>query len=302
MNSNQHSRYVLIQRFSLLLLLVLLITGCERDVEIDLPIDQNMLVIEGQIEAGKAPKVLVSRNRGFFDTFPANLEDFIEKFIVQDAVVTVNDGTKTVNLQFVFDPMNYPYVYYTSNELTGEVGKTYKLHVAAEGKEVSATTIIPPPVALDSIFFRLNVFDKEEDSLGFVFARLTDPDTLGNAYKLYSKRNSEKEYFPVEAASFNDEYINGLTIEFFNQRSTQPFGQKDTFIKEDFFYTLGDTIYIKFCSMGWKEVDFFRTFDIARNSNGNPFAAPTLIKSNIIGGLGVWCGLGASYDTLITSK
>jgi hypothetical protein len=278
--------------------LMVFLGSCERDIEIDLPIDQNLLVVEGQVEAGKAPRVLVSRNRGFFEAFPGNLNDFVEQFIVQDAQVTVNDGSKTVLLKFTFDPFNYPYAYYTSNELTGEAGKTYTLNVTSGGKTLSAITTIPQPVALDSIYFKLNIFDKDEDSLGFVFARLTDPPALGNAYRVYSKRNSEPEYFPVENSAFNDEFINGLSFEFFNQQSEKPFSQ-DTFIRERFFYERGDTAYIKFCSLGWKEVEFFRTFEAAKGSNGNPFSAPTLIKSNVSGGLGVWYGLAASYDTLI---
>jgi hypothetical protein len=276
----------------------LLLISCERDIDIDLPIDQNLIVIEGHIENGSAPRVLVTRNRGFFDEFPANLEDFIEQFVIQDAQVNISDGIKTVQLQFVIDPFNYPFVYYTSQDIKGEAGKTYTLSILAEGRSINAVTTIPEPVALDSIYFKLNIFDKDEDSLGFVFARLSDPDTLGNGYRVYSKRNSETGYFPVQGSAFNDEFINGLTIEFFNQQSEKPFSQ-DSFIREDFYYSLGDTAYMKFCSIGWKEVEFFRTYEAARSSNGNPFSAPTLIKSNVNGGLGIWFGIGASYDTLI---
>ena len=35
-------------------------------------------------------------------------------------------------------------------------------------------------------------------------------------------------------------------------------------------------------------------------SSGNPFSAPTTVTTNIEGGgLGVWGGYGATYDTLI---
>ncbi len=36
------------------------------------------------------------------------------------------------------------------------------------------------------------------------------------------------------------------------------------------------------------------------SNNGNPFAAPTAIKSNISGGaLGYWGGYGTVYDTIV---
>jgi len=273
--------------------------ACERDIEIDLPLDENYLVAEGWIEAGEAPKVIVSRNRGFFDTFPGNLQEFIDQFIVKDAQVIIDDGTHSYTLEFTVDPFHFPYVYYTSDQLSGEVGKRYTLKIVAEGKQLSAVTVVPPKIALDTVYFRPNMVNNQEDSLGFVFLRLSDPDTTGNGYRVYARRNQEPDFYPVEAMTFNDEFVNGLTFDFFTQQSKKPFA-KDTFVKEDFYYQKGDTVYLKFCTMGWEEVDFFRTFEVARNSNGNPFATPMLIKSNIKGGLGVWYGMAASYDTLIT--
>ena len=46
-------------------LIVLLMTSCEREIDIDLPNSENLIVVEGSIEVGKAPIVLVTRNRGF---------------------------------------------------------------------------------------------------------------------------------------------------------------------------------------------------------------------------------------------
>lgn len=281
---------------------VLLHSSCERDITIDLPIDEQMIVVEGCIEAGEAPRVLLSRNRGFFEPFPTDLLDFVEKFIVQDAVVTISDGTQTETLQFVVNPLQYPYVYYTTTVMKGEAGKSYTLTVQAEGKTLRSVTRIHPPIKLDTTYFKLNIFNVNEDSLGFVFGRLTDPDTLGNGYRIYSKKNSESEFFPVDGSAFNDLFINGRTFEFFLQQSTKPFPAQDTFIREQYYYTLGDTIYLKFCTMGLKEVEFFETYEAARGTNGNPFSSPILIKSNIEGGLGVWYGIAATYDTLIAVK
>ena len=49
------------------------------------------------------------------------------------------------------------------------------------------------------------------------------------------------------------------------------------------------------------EFRFFRSYDANILSNGNPFAAPTNLQSNIQGEnvLGVWCGYSPFIDTLI---
>jgi hypothetical protein len=284
------------------LLLSLLIVSCEREIEIDLGENEETIVVEGIIEAGGNPRVLVSKNRGFFNNFPSDIVALLDTFILQDAVVSVSDGQITYPLNFIFNPLEYPFAYYTTNALVGEVGKTYSLTVQALGKTATARTTIPPPVPVDSLYFGLNVFDANEDSLGFLYATYKDPDTLGNAYRLYAKKSSETQYFPVNGAITNDDFINGKNVTFFSGQSNKPFAVQDTFIDQNFFYRLGDTIQIKFCSIGNREFEFYNTFEAALGTNGNPFASPIIIKSNIEGGLGVWCGQSYFSDTLIATQ
>jgi hypothetical protein len=276
--------------------------ACEREIEIELEGSGTSLVVEGIIEAGSAPRVLVSKNRGFFADFPADVISLLDTFLIRDAIVVVSDGSVSDTLDFIINPFEYPFAYYTSSTLIGEVGKRYSLTVKALGLTASSVTSIPPPVAIDSMYFGLNVFDVNADSQGFAYIQYTDPDTFGNAYRLYSKRNSETQYFPVRGQIASDEFINGRTVTFFTGQSTKPFGVQDTFIEDNFFYMPGDTIFVKFCSIGMREFDFYNTFEAAQGGNGNPFSAPALIKSNITGGLGVWCGQSYFADTLIATN
>jgi hypothetical protein len=119
---------------------------------------------------------------------------------------------------------------------------------------------------------------------------------------LFAKKNSESSYFAVTGSQFNDDFVNGQTVVFFNGQSQQPFVASDTFVPKSFFYTLGDTILLKFCSIGRNELQFFNTLDAAINSNGNPFASPTVVKTNVVGGLGIWCGYSPAYDTIIATN
>lgn len=288
--------------FVSLAIFTLVVGSCEREIEIELEGSEPTIVVEGLIEAGENPRVLITKNRGFFDNFPTDFAALLDTFILQDAVVKIAvDGTE-YPLDFVVNPFQYPFAYYTTTSLVGEVGKTYQLQVEALGKIATAITKIPPAVPIESTYFGLNVFDVNEDSLGFLYIVYTDPDTLGNAYRLYAKRNSETQFFPVEGAITNDQFINGRTITFFSGQSDKPFAVQDTFIESQFFYSLGDTIYMKFCSIGSREFEFYNTFEAATGTNGNPFASPILIKSNINGGLGVWCGQSFYLDTLIATQ
>jgi hypothetical protein len=276
--------------------------ACEREIDIELPNSEDLLVVEGSIETGEYPKVLITRNRGFFNAFPTDLNTFLTEFVVTDAVVTVSDGTISEVLQFTIDPLNYPFVYYTGTIIKGEVGKIYMLTIVSGGKTLTSRTQISNAVPIDSTWFGLDPFNNEEDSLGVSYAQINDPDTLGNAYRLFAKKNSEISFFPVSGAHFNDDFTNGQRVVFFNGQGARPFFASDTFVPQEFFYKLGDTILLKFCSIGRNEQLFFNTLDAATGSNGNPFSSPVIVKSNIEGGLGIWCGYSPAYDTIIATN
>ena len=63
----------------------------------------------------------------------------------------------------------------------------------------------------------------------------------------------------------------------------------------------GETVVVKFCTIGYDEFRFFRSYDANIISNGNPFAAPTNLQNNIRGQnvLGVWCGYNPFLDTVL---
>lgn len=276
--------------------------ACEREIDIELPNAEDLLVVEGSIEPGKAPVILITRNRGFFNDFPTDINTLLTEFVVTDAIVTVSDGTNSEILQFTTDILNYPYLYYTGTTLKGEIGKTYTLSIVSGNKTLTSRTQIPSAVPLDSTWFGLDPFNNQEDSLGVSYGQIMDPVTIGNAYRLFAKKNSESEYFPVSGAHFNDDFTNGQKVIFFNGQGKRPFFASDTFVPRDFFYKLGDTILLKFCSIGRNEELFFNTLDAATGSNGNPFSSPVIVKSNIVGGLGIWCGYSPAYDTIIATN
>lgn len=282
--------------------ILVFISACEREIDIELPDAEDLIVVEGSIEPGQSPVIMLTKNRGFFDNFPSDLEGFINEFVIQDAVVIVSDGLMSEQLSFTVNPFAYPYFYYTGTTLKGEIGKSYSLTIISNGKTLTSTTHISAAVPIDSTWYGLNPFDSTEDSLGVAYISITDPDSIGNAYRLFAKKKEEGWFNQVAGSEFNDDYVNGQKVIFFAGQGEKPFVASDSFVPLNYFYNIGDTIILKFCSIGSKELKFFYTMDAALNSNGNPFAAPTIVKSNIEGGLGVWCGYSPVFDTLVATK
>ena len=193
-------------------------------------------------------------------------------------------------------------IYSTLNpQLFGVLGKTYTLNILAEGKSYYSKTKIPFPVPLDSLWFK-----PEKDSLGFVWATLDEPDTMGNCYRWFAKRlGKDKSFIAPIGSAFEDQFINNTRFDFAYFRGSVPGSEReDDNNVEAGFFKIGDSIVVKFCSTDKSVYKFFRTYETNISNGGNPFASPSVVESNIIGDnvLGVWAGYGPFIDTLIIKK
>ncbi len=278
---------------------LLLLSSCEKEITVNLPDSEKKIVVEGSIEQGKHPFVLLTRSSPYF----APISDFTNNLFVTDATVIVSDGIVTdtmqggVNLEIYYPN---PVFAYTSDLITGEVGRTYFLTVIADGKTLTSSTTIPTPVPLDSLWFKEDP-GADDDSLGYVWAHLTDPDTIGDAYRWYSQiLGRQSRLLPNDGSVFNDKFINGQSFDFAYDPSSDPLAPQDTNALPLFYFAVNDTVVVKFCTIDNASYTFLNSLENIRFANGNPFAAPASVFTNIKGGgLGGWCGYGASYDTLV---
>ncbi len=304
-------------------LIVLLFSACTKEVKIDIPGYEEQIVIDGRIETGQPPLVLISKTQDIYA--PTSLDAYLNGF-QSGAIVTVSNGTTSVVLDEICSDnlpagteaiaaelfgipeselANYHLCAYTTfnTAIWGEIGKTYTLTVELNGKTYTSETKIEQPTALDHVFWKP---DQDADpGYGFSWATLTDPANQLDAYMWEVKRinwvngapkdaNFTKTYNPV----FNDEFINGQTFDFFYE-NPMSWDDPDVASKNKGYYALGDSVVIKLSKMDQTVYEFYEKKYMQLQSNGNPFASPTSIPSNIKGGaLGVWAGFSPSFDTL----
>lgn len=314
------------RKIILIALAALAFISCEKEVDVDLPETDPKLVVEGVIENGLPPIVILTRTQSYFA--PTSLSS-IAGIFVKDAVITVSDGSNTVTLQELgseglteeqvaqaaeltgLDPTllaEADISVYTllDNSMVGEVGRTYTLNITGDGKSCSAITKIPNIVPWDSTWWRLAEQDADDDSSGYVWGRLTDPDTLGNGYRHYARRFysadpdfvEDSRFISPLGTTFNDKYLNGLTVDLFAVRGRSPYTDNSEDETAGFFLR-GDSVVMKFVSMGLDEADFYITYDNNVASQGDIFSTPANARGNISGGLGIWAGWAAYYDTLV---
>ncbi len=277
------------------------ISGCEKNVTVVIPASSTEIVVEGYIEPGKSPIVLLTRSLPFFGEINVNN---IFQNTVTGAIVIVDDGIQEDTLTQFGN-----FGIYTSSTMLGQIGRTYSLKVIAGDQTVSAVTTLPPAIPFDSLWWKV---DGTRDSLGFLWAHLTDPDTLGNSYRIFMQRINHYTYgqelgkqkdstFTTPPGSvFEDRYINGKSFDIsFPRGSFQNSTKEEDDNKERLLYKRGDTIVVKFCTIDRAHFEFWRTEESQISSNGNPFGSPQPVHSNIVGGLGIWGGYTPTYDTVI---
>lgn len=288
--------------------------SCTKEVQIDIPGYKEQLVVDGRIETGQPAIVLLSKSSNVYSS--TNYESYLNSF-VDDAIVVLSNGTQTDTLTKICTDdlppgleqvaagifgipaeilVNLHLCAYVSMNMLGEVGKTYTLQIAHQGKQYSASSKIQAPVALDSLYWKPegNFTDR-----GFSWAKLSDPANTADAYLWEVKYLQDAQFSKTFNPYFNDRFFNGLSFEFGYEN---PMSFQDTATNNPYrgFYKLGDTLVVKFSKMGNKEYNYFEKKYNQIYSGGSPFAVPTNIPTNIEGGaLGIWVAYSPWIDTLV---
>ncbi|MEN9370826.1 MAG: hypothetical protein RI952_1691 [Bacteroidota bacterium] len=293
------------KQFLYLIIIAFVFASCEENISLDLPREDPRVVVDGYVETGLPPYIILSRSSSYFDPInPGALNSFAES----GAFVTINDGVNTVQLielDTVVNGISLKGFYAALDSVTklptmfGEEGKTYQLTIITkDNQQLSSTAKLQPHIALDSTWFKVQ---ENLDSLGLAWAHLTDPDTIGNYYRWMAKRITKDDLFlaPIGSA-FEDKFINGQSFVFNAFRGQIPNSTKPDDIKEEAgLFKKGDTIIVKFCAVDRGTFEFWRDAETQISNNGSPFAVPSNIKSNITGGLGVFATYSPAYDTII---
>jgi len=271
--------------------------SCEKDIEVELPDPEIKLVVEGWIEQNEYAVVILTKNMPYFGiTDSASLISMINF----PATISLSDGTLTETLNKTLNFKYFPPIIYQGSVIKGEIGKIYHLTVESEGKYLTASATITPPVKFDSLWFEL---DKDKDSLGTIWAKFTDNAVEKNYYRIFSQRQGrDRKMTPILGSVYDDIFFNGLTFTFNIYRGIESFTDEEGMDNDLEFgrYKIGDTVILKLCTLDKEHYEFWSTAETEFFSGGNPFVNPTPVKTNIKGGgLGIWGGYGARYDTLI---
>ncbi len=292
-------RYILLS----LLSVTMFFSSCEKDINIDFPVAPSPYVIEGYIENGQGPFVTVSRGISFINEI--SNDDFLNLFVDNAKVsLTVNNDTTAIYLKMV--KLGNASFYIDTTKLLGQIGNTYHLKVAVDGHIFTSTTQILTPAPLDSIVVKPAPDSRaDSDSLVQLTAYFSEPNPLGNYYRLLSKKNNDIIYDVAFNSIYDDAIVNGKAIQFSVIGGKSQFQNNDSAdFRQYGYFKKGDIVYVKWASIDKTQYDFWKTFEAQSSSFGNPFSPTVIVKSTFKGAgcLGVWAGYGCTIDTVIIPK
>ena len=254
------------------------------------PIDYSKMVVEGWIDAGKHPIVMLhtsySLNQPSDDT--TQLIDVLAEHMVLFGKVVIFDGEESVILTGRVDTNYLPPYIYTTTKIIGEIGNTYTLHATYKDFSAQSQTEIPTKASFDSI--HVTEYNTQLNIVGY--ANNLEP---GASYIVMARTMNQSQYKICPMGAFRATASSmAVTI-----NNPIDFTGESAMLQTLFPKMDSVGVSIKFARVGEAEFLMWDSY-IAQNMTQGLFFMETHgnIKSNIEGGNGYWCGMGASEYTI----
>jgi hypothetical protein len=309
--------------FSILSAIVVII-GCEKEVKIKNQDVRDAVVVEGHIENGIPPYVLLTKNKSYYGN--VNIND-LDAYFVHGAnimVITDDDSVQLVEYNAAiirtlpdsvavalaaqfginisaaadFPAISIYTVPVTDVDFVGVFAKRYDLRIETDGKLITSTTTIPTPTFFDSLWIESHPNPNYAADY-FIFRGRLPVVTTYN-FRVFTKADGEA--YRVDDV-YTEEFFTGGKINFSILKGSPvgaSFDPDADFNTRGYWNTAEDSVCtVKISTLDKAHYEFWHTVEENRQSQGNPFASLVYVKSNINGGLGIWGGYGsitASYN------
>ena len=271
-----------IYQFLFLVLCGMGLCSCfQKQINITLPPFKSELVVEGYLEMGQPFQVAVSQTSNFFAAPNLNAV-FLQKAKV---ILSYNNVVDTL----VFNPIPdfqdlkwFNYQLKNKGTVPLAVGTNYNLKVIdSTGRIATSQTTWFDSVKIDSVKEVITQQSSVKyDTVMRVYFK--DPAATQDFYRFVAIDHSRGD--SVREDNFiSDDLFNGQVFSLSTGRQ----------------FHHGDTCDITLYHINQAYYTFLNTSSSADNANGNPFASPGAITSNISNGTGIFTALPASHVRVV---
>jgi hypothetical protein len=222
--------------------------SCTKDIHLNLKNASGLIVIEGFITNDSGPYyVVISKTITFYDS-----NTLVP--VTGAKVIITDDAGNRDSLTSVY----YPGLYLTQS-IQGTVGRTYHLSVNVEGKQYDASSVMNPPVPVDSVGIQVFAFAGKQYWQSYYLFK--DPPAISNYYNAFLYVNNKKQ---SKANPINDQLDNGLIVQ--------------AYASPDFFVNVNDTIQVELDAVDQPIYNYWYTLN--NSTLGTLTAAPANPISN----------------------
>lgn len=272
------------------LLGILVSTGCEKEIEVDLPDAPEKYVVEAYVNQLNPllnyvmlTKTLDYFNPSFNPPFVSGAGVFMIEGRVQGSDTIWDNNRKYQFLEPMPDTLPGIYI---NPLMQPKAGAVYKLEIEVNGVYIDGITTIPKPVPLDSLSFEFHL--NPSDTFAYMRAHFFEPPERGNSYRMMYLLGPDSSFFTwgdvIDSDIMRtDEHFNGRPYEVFYNRPVRP----------------GDTVNYYLISMDRNSYRFWDSYESLKGSTGNPFATPVQLESNINNAIGSFTGYGVHFTRKI---
>jgi hypothetical protein len=264
-----------------IILLILVNLSCESIVDVDLKEPDPQIVVNSLFSPDSVWQVRVTKSR-FILTNQYNFDE------VEQASVTIRDSQNSI-IETLLPASDQSNRLVYRGKSKPEVGKEYSIRVESVKKNnVSATSRIPlataiisakvSPLANNKFQVSVSFSDNPKEKNFYLLKVINDNgydlfiDAIDPAYK-----NNTRGTLGI---LFSDNLFNGKTIDFRISADSPP-------IKKIILVSVSEEYY-----------QYFTTKQLQENTQGDPFAQPTQIFTNIENGLGIFAGYN-SFEVIL---
>lgn len=237
----------------ILVLAALVLSSCEKVIDVDLNSADPQLVFEANLGAGDDSLwISITKTADYFDNNPNP--------VVDGATIDFTDGSGNIKRAA---PMGNGL--YLINGINSSVGKMYSIRADVEGQITQAESYMPTTVLLDSItfeYFPANDFGDASYSINVAFQ--DPPDTM-NYYQIVVKVNGEVE---GDITVFSDKFNQGSYL------NLPLFGYE---------IESGDLVEVELQSIDADVYEYFVTLASIVSQTGPPGIAPGNPTTNLKG-------------------
>ena len=188
-----------------------------------------------------------------------------KQFSLLSIIIKIQAGFSFIIIQLILQILRKFY--------HGKLNTTYHLNIQLPDSSVytSVTTIPQLRKTCDSLWWT-PAPNNPDTSRCVLYGLFHDPPGLGDYVRYFTSVNGQP-FYPGYTSAFDDAVTDGTDYTF---QIPQGFNKNDTIktSSDDYgFFHHGDSITFKFCDIDKATYDFWRTWEFAYQSNGNPFSS-----------------------------